>query len=369
MSVPPLFTPTRMGALELPNRIAMAPLTRMRADNPGRVPTGLHAEYYAQRAGAGLIVGEATAISPEAVGWADTPGLWSPQQVHGWRGVTDAVHAAGSRMIAQLWHTGSLSHPDFFDGAPPMSASAVNPEQLSSTPTGRKPTVTPRAMTRAEIRRTVADYATAARNAVAAGFDGVQILANFTYLPAQFLNRATNRRTDRYGGSIANRARLVLEIIESVAGAIGPERTGIKLGPMHESGPFTADDETLPTAEYVVSRLDDYRLSHLLLMGATHELAGTPLADLAGDGMFRHFRPLYGGTLIASVDMDAERGNRLVRAGLADVIAFGRPFIANPDLPARLATGAAPADTDWSTVYAAGPAGYTDYPALEPVAA
>ncbi|AKA01957.1 12-oxophytodienoate reductase [Streptomyces noursei ZPM] len=365
MNVAPLFTPVRMGDLELPNRIAMAPLTRMRADNPGHVPTALQAEYYAQRASAGLIVGEATAISPDGFGWADTPGLWSPEQIRGWRQVTEAVHSAGGRMIAQLWHTGALSHPDLRGGALPLSASAINPQQRSVTPSGRKPTVTPRAMTTAEIRQTIADYATAARNALAAGFDGVQILANFLYLPAQFLNKATNQRTDAYGGSIENRARLTLEIADAVATAVGPERTGVKLGPMHETGPFEANDETLPSAEYVISRLNG--LSHLLVMGATHDLTATPLDGLDSDGMFAHIRPLFDGTLIANVELDAERAAHLVEAGLADVVAFGRPFIANPDLPARLATGAPLADVDWTTVYASGARGYTDYPALAAV--
>src|SRR6202030_2614483 len=194
MSGQPLFTPIRMGNLHLPNRIVMAPLTRMRAGSLDHVPTQLQADYYAQRASAGLIVAEATAISPEGFGWADTPGLWSAEQVRGWRRVTDAVHAAGGRIIAQLWHTGAISHPDLRDGLPPLSASDVDPLQVSVTPSGRKPTVTPRPMTKSEIRKTVADFARAARNAMQAGFDGVQILANYLYLLAQFLNRTTNRR-------------------------------------------------------------------------------------------------------------------------------------------------------------------------------
>src|SRR6202171_5478176 len=188
----PLLTPYRMGDLDLPNRVIMAPLTRMRANPDDHVPTALQAEYYAQRASAGLIVAEATAISPEGFGWADTPGLWSAEQVRGWRRVTDAVHAAGGRIIAQLWHTGAISHPDLRDGLPPLSASDVDPLQVSVTPGGRKPTVTPRPMTKDEIRQTVADYARAARNAMEARFDGVQILANYLYLIAQFLNRTTN---------------------------------------------------------------------------------------------------------------------------------------------------------------------------------
>jgi N-ethylmaleimide reductase len=209
MSVQPLFTPVRMGDLDLPNRIVMAPLTRMRAGSIDHVPTALQAEYYAQRASAGLIVAEATAISPDGFGYADTPGLWSADQVRGWRLVTDAVHAAGGRIVAQLWHTGAIAHPDVRGGSQPLSAADVDLLHESVTPSGRKPTVAPRPMTTAEIRQTVADYARAARNAMEAGFDGLEILAAYLYLIPQFLNRTTNRRTDEYGGSIVNRARIL----------------------------------------------------------------------------------------------------------------------------------------------------------------
>jgi len=363
--IQPLLTPVRMGDLELRNRIVMAPLTRMRADNPGHAPTELHARYYAQRASAGLIVGECTAISPAGYGWADTPGLWSAEQARGWRGVTDAVHQRGTRIIAQLWHTGALSHPDFFNGKLPVSASDVDPIQVSVTPSGRKPTVAPRPMTRDEIRQTVADYAQAARNAIEAGFDGVQIQANYLYLIAQFFNKTTNRRADEYGGSIENRARFFFEILETVLEHVPANRVGVKTGPMNVGGAFAANDETLPISEYVIERLNDYDLSHLLLMGATTDFSDTPLAALAGDGMFRHFRALYRGPFIANTGIDRERGNRLIEEGIADMVAFGRPYIANPDLPERFAAGAPLAEVDWNTVYAAGAAGYTDYPALE----
>jgi N-ethylmaleimide reductase len=360
----PLFTPVRMGKLELPNRIVMAPLTRMRAANSEHAPTELHAEYYAQRASAGLIIGECTEISPDAYGWADTPGLWSAEQVRGWRRVTDAVHKNGGLMYAQLWHTGAMSHPDFFDGALPMSASDVNPEQESVTPFGKKPTVSPRPMSGDEIRQTVADFGTAAKNAMEAGFDGVQIQANFLYLIAQFLNSATNLRIDEYGGSAINRARFLFESIETVLEFVEPGRVGIKIGPMNVSGAFVANADTLPDMEYVIKKLNDYDLAHLLMMGATTDFTGGPLEHLAGDGMFEHFRPLYRGHLIANVEMTRERGNRLIQTGLADSIAFGRPYIANPDLPERFLTGASLNEVSWPTVYASGPKGYTDYPAL-----
>lgn len=362
----PLFTPYRLGALDLPNRIVMAPLTRMRARSDDHVPTALQAEYYAQRAAAGLIVTEGVAISPDGFGWADTPGLWTQAQVRGWRRVTDAVHAAGGRILAQLWHTGAMSHPDLRGGALPLSASNVDPEQRSVTAAGRVPTVAPQPMTRDEIRQTVADYARAARNAMTAGFDGVQIQANYLYLLAQFLNRATNRRTDDYGGEIEGRARILFEVVEAILDEVDPSKVGVKIGPMHETGPFAANDETLPMAEYAIRELSGYGLSHLLIMGNTTDFTGTPLEPLMGDGMFRHFRPIFRGTLIANVLMDRERGNRLIAEGLADLVAFGRPFIANPDLVERLRTGAPLAEIDWTTVYASGPKGYSDYPALQP---
>src|SRR3984957_3117143 len=368
MFVQPLFIPVCMGELHLPNRIVMAPLTRMRAGPIDHVPTALQAEYYAQRASAGLIVAEDTAISPDGFGWADTPGLWSAEQVRGWRRVTNAVHAAGGRIIAQLWHTGAIAHPDLRGGTQPLSASDVNLLQESVTPTGRKPTVKPRPMTIDEIRQTVADYARAASNALEAGCDGVQILANYLYLLAQFLNRTTNRRTDEYGGGIENRARILFETVEAVLEEVEPSRVGVKISPMHEGGAFAAHEETLPMAEYAIRELGGYGLSHLLLMGNTTDFSGTPLEPLMGDGMFRHFRPIFRGTLIANANMNAERGNRLVREGVADMVAFGRPYIANPDLVERLASGAPLAEVDWETVYAAGPRGYSDYPTLEPVA-
>ena len=366
MSNHPLFTRYRMGDLDLPNRIVMAPLTRMRAQSHDHVPTTLQAEYYAQRASAGLIIAEATAISPEGFGWVDTPGLWTKEQVRGWRRVTDAVHAAGGRIIAQLWHTGAISHPELLEGAQPVSASNVDPGQLSFTRTGWKPTVTPRPLTKQEIRVTVADFGRAARNAREAGFDGVQILANYLYLISQFLNAATNLRKDEYGGSLGNRSRFLFDVVESVLGEIEAQRVGVKISPMHEGGAFQANDETLPVTEYAIQKLSTYNLSHLLLMGNSTDFTGTPLEKLADDGMFRHFRPLFKGTLIANVKMDRDRGNRLIAEGLADLVAFGRPYIANPDLVRRFRENAPLAEVDWDTVYGSGPRGYSDYPTYQP---
>jgi N-ethylmaleimide reductase len=365
MSNQPLFMPYRMGDLDLPNRIVMAPLTRMRAQSHDHVPTTLQAEYYAQRASAGLIISEATAISPEGFGWADTPGLWTTGQVRGWRRVTDAVHASGGRIIAQLWHTGAISHPELRGGAQPVSASNVDPGQISVTPTGRKPTVTPRPLTKQEIQVTVADFARAARNAMQAGFDGVQILANYLYLISQFLNAATNLRKDKYGGSLENRSRVLFEVVEAVLGEVNAQQIGVKISPMHEGSAFLANDETLPITEYAIQKLSSYNVSHLLLMGNTTDFTGTPLDKLTDDGMFHHFRPLYNGTLIANVKMDRDRGNRLIAERLADLVAFGRPYIANPDLVQRFAENAPLAEVDWETVYGSGLHGYSDYPTYQ----
>jgi N-ethylmaleimide reductase len=249
-------------------------------------------------------------------------------------------------------------------GSPPLSASDVNLLYVSVTASGKKPTVAPRPMTIAEIRQSVADYAHSARNAMEAGFDGLEILAAYLYLIPQFLNRTTNRRTDEYGGSIENRARILFEVVEAVLEEVDPSRVGVKIGPMHDGGPMAANDETLPITEYAVRKLDGYGLSHLLLMGNTTDFTGTPLEPLMGDGMFRHFRPIFRGKLIANVGMTAERGNRLIAEGLADLVAFGRPYIANPDLVERLATGTPLAEVNWPTVYTSGPRGYSDYPAM-----
>ena len=357
----PLLRRFSMGPVALANRIVMAPLTRMRAHPVDHVPTELQAEYYAQRASAGLIIAEATAISQQGFGWANTPGLWSLAQIKGWRVVTDAVHKAGGKIVAQLWHTGAMSHPDLQDGLLPVSASDINPIQLSVTSSGRVPTVTPRPLTLEEIRHTVTDYAAAAKHAMEAGFDGVQILANYLYLIAQFMNKATNKRKDQYGGSLENRSRFLFEVLESVARAVGEEYTGVKMSPMHEAGPFAANEETLEITEYAASRLNDYDLSHLLMMGNTTDFSGSPIEALANDGMFRHFRQIYRGTLIANVNMTQERGSHLLNEGLADLIAFGRPYISNPDLVRRFELGLPLAEVDWPTVYSSGPEGYVDY--------
>ncbi|MEU9991455.1 alkene reductase [Streptomyces sp. NPDC048045] len=365
-SMQPLLKPYRMRDISLANRMVMAPLTRSRARNRDLLPTELHAQYYAQRASAGLIISEGVWISPDAIGWHDVPGLFTDEQIAGWKRVTDAVHRAGGVIFAQLWHTGSASHPDFFDGRPPLAPSAVNPGLRAPTPTGRKPTVQPRAMSEQDIRRTVADYATAARHAMAAGFDGVQVQAGFNYLISQFLNPRTNVRTDRYGGTLENRARFLFEVVEAVGEFVDLRRVGVKAGPAwSQTGEFVAGADALSESEYVLGRLNDYELSHLLLMGMMSDPAGGPLQQLAGDEMFRHFRKIYQGTVIANVGFDQHRGNALLADDLADLVAYGQTFISNPDLPARFASHAPLAEARPDLFYGPDAAGYTDYPPLE----
>jgi N-ethylmaleimide reductase len=362
----PLLRSYRLGDEDLMNRVVMAPLTRARAENRGLVPTPLHAEYYAQRAGAdgaGLIITEGTWVSPQAVGWADVPGIYSAEQVEGWRLVTAAVHAKGAKIFAQLWHTGSASHPDFFDGTPPLAPSAVNPLLQSPTATGRKDTVQPVAMSREQIAQTVSDFRQAAQNAIAAGFDGVQIQAGYVYLFNQFLTPATNHRDDEYGGSVQNRARFLFEVLDAVSGAIGVHRVGVKAGPITgEFGKFVSTVQTQATSDYVINRLNDYDLHHLLLMSAMSDLTGTPVSHLQGNEIYRHYRGIYKGTVMANVGFDWSRADEVLRENLADLVAFGRPFIANPDLTERFRRGHLIEESNPATHYGGGEAGYTDYP-------
>jgi N-ethylmaleimide reductase len=361
-----LLQPFRLGEDDLPNRVVMAPLTRARAENQELVPSRFHAEYYAQRAGtdgAGLIVTEGTWVSPQAVGWADVPGIYSREQIDGWRVVTEAVHAKGARIFAQLWHTGSASHPDFFGGIPPLAPSAVNPLVKSPTAAGRKDTVQPRAMSKQEIRDTVRDFKRAARNAMDAGFDGVQIQAGYVYLFNQFLTPVTNDRDDEYGGPVENRARFLFEVLDALSEVVSARQIGVKTGPITgELGKFVSTDQTLATSDYVIDRLNDYNLHHLLLMSAMSDLSNTPVAQLQGNGIYHHYRRIYKGAVIANVGFDWERANSVLSENLADLVAFGRPFIANPDLTERFRKGLPISESNPATHYGGGAAGYIDYP-------
>ncbi len=346
-----LFDPLRLGDLELPNRIIMAPLTRCRA-SPGRVPNALMAQYYRQRAGAGLIVSEATSVSPQGVGYPDTPGIWTDAQVEGWRGVTRAVHEAGGRIFLQLWHVGRISDPAYLDGELPVAPSAIAPQGHVSLLRPKRPYVTPRALTREEIPNIIADYRRGAELARQAGFDGVEIHGANGYLLDQFLQDHSNRRQDEYGGSIENRARLLLEVADAAIAIWGPGRVGVHLSPRgdtHDMG----DHDPLATFSHVVRELDRRGIAFLLVREY-----GAP--DSLGPKLKRDFR----GTYIANEGLDQESATRLLTQGDADAAAFGRLFIANPDLPRRFAEGAPLNTPDPATFYGGGAHGYVDYPGL-----
>ncbi|RUR85830.1 alkene reductase [Chlorogloeopsis fritschii PCC 9212] len=355
-----LFTPYKLGDIELNNRIVMAPLTRNRAGK-GNVPNELNAEYYAQRASAGLIISEATQVSPQGQGYPFTPGIHSPEQIAGWKLVTNAVHQQGGRIYLQLWHVGRISHPDLQpDGALPVAPSAIPAQGQASTYEGMKPFVTPRALETEEIPGIVEQYRRGAENALAAGFDGVEIHGANGYLIDQFLRDGTNHRTDEYGGSIENRARLLLEITEAVTGVWGAKRVGVRLSP---SGTFNdmSDSNPLATFGYAAEALNQFDLAYLHIYEATE-------ADIRHGGTIvptSHIRERYKGTLMVNGDYTLEKGNTVLARGEADLVSFGRLFIANPDLPQRFALNAPLNQPDPSTFYGGTEKGYTDYPTFE----
>ena len=359
----PLLSEYSIGDIILNNRVVMAPLTRSRADNPGKVPNDLMVEYYSQRASAGLIISEGSQISERAVGYINTPGIHTDEQVKGWRKVTDAVHARGGKMFCQLWHVGRMSHPDFHGGEPPLSASAINPNSQSFTPEGFKDTVTPKAMTIDDIQETIADYGQAAKNAMAAGFDGVEIHSSNGYLLHQFFSRTSNVRTDDYGGSKENRAKILFEVIDEIKKHIPEDRIGLRLNPsLHDIFGMTLDEESIPTFDYIVNKLNDYDLAYLHLSEPFNDVSDVPHAE---PNIAEHYRPLYKGTLMINAGFNQERGNQVIADGLADLVAFGKLFISNPDLVERFAANAETARWDEDTFYTPGAKGYTDYPKYE----
>lgn len=353
-----LFDPLTVGSLHLPNRIVMAPLTRGRAGREG-IPNALMAEYYSQRAAAGLIISEATGISREGLGWPNAPGLWTDAQVEGWKHVTDAVHAAGGRIIAQLWHMGRLVHSDL-GGGQPLSASVTTAPHKAHTYEGKKPYEEARAATLEDIARITADYARAARNAIAAGFDGVQLHAANGYLIDQFLRDGTNQRTDDYGGSVENRTRLLREVTEAIIAEVGPDRTHVRLSPNGES---QGCNDSNPQAIFGEAGrvLGGLGIASLELRepGPQSTFAATDVAPVS-----HLIRPIFGGAIILNSDYVHDSAEARLAEGVADAISFGRPFIANPDLVARLAKDAALQVPDVPTLYSSGPEGYTDYPVL-----
>ncbi len=362
--MPSLSDPITLGAIAAPNRVLMAPLTRGRATRD-HVPTAIMAEYYAQRASAGLIISEATGISREGLGWPFAPGLWSREQVEAWQPVTGAVHEAGGRIVAQLWHMGRIVHPDFLDGQPPVSSSATTAPGEAHTYAGKQPYTEARPLRLDEIPRLIADYVHAARNAIAAGFDGIQIHAANGYLIDQFLRDNSNFRDDAYGGPVENRIRLLDEVTRVVVGEIGAGRTSVRLSPNGEvQGVNDSDPHALFGA--AAAALDNHGIAFLELRepGLDGSFGKAEVAPVAPT-IRSHFK----GPLVLNSDYRADTAQAALDSGVADAIAFGRPFIANPDLPARLATNA-PLNADvMATWYSQGTEGYLDYPALQPVAA
>lgn len=349
--MPTLFDPLQLGALHLPNRIFLAPLTRSRAGSE-RVPNALMAEYYRQRSSAGLILSEATSVTPMGVGYANTPGIWSNEQVAGWKLVTQAVHEAGGRIFLQLWHVGRVSDPLFLDGALPVAPSAIAPAGHVSLVRPEKPFVTPRALGLAELPGIVEAYRQGAENAQLAGFDGVEIHGANGYLLDQFLQTKTNQRTDDYGGPVENRARLMLEVTDAVISVWGADRVGMHLAPRgdaHDMG----DANPLETFGHVARELGNRKIA--FICAREHQ---------APDSIGPALKQAFGGVYVANEKFTLESGNAILAAGDADAVAFGVPYLANPDLPERFAKGAALNVPDPATFYASGAHGYTDYPVL-----
>ncbi|WP_024675280.1 alkene reductase [Pseudomonas syringae] len=358
MSEKALFEPSQLGHLTLANRIVMAPLTRNRA-GAGLVPTDLTTTYYAQRASAGLIITEATQISAQAQGYQDTPGLYTPEQIAGWRKVTDAVHAEGGRIFVQLWHVGRVSHVDLQpDGAAPVAPSAIRAQTKTFVNNGFADVSEPRALELEELPGIVNDFRQAAANAIAAGFDGVEIHGANGYLLDQFIKDNANLRTDAYGGSIENRARLLLEVTAAVAKEIGAHRTGVRISPVSPANGVSSSDPQ-PQFDYIAEQLSELGIAFIhVVEGAT----GGPrdVAPFDYDALRQRFKQTY----LANNGYDLELATARINANEADLIAFGRPFISNPDLIERLKTGAPLAPLNQATLYGGGAKGYTDYPTL-----
>ncbi len=346
-----LFDPLQAGAFTLKNRVVLAPLTRCRA-SAGRVPNDLMREYYAQRTSAGLMLSEATSVSPMGVGYPDTPGIWSDEQVAGWKRITEAVHQAGGTILLQLWHVGRISHPDYLGGALPVAPSAIAPKGHVSLMRPMRDYVVPRALDLNEIPGIVAEYRRGAENAKRAGFDGVEVHGANGYLLDQFLQDGSNVRTDAYGGPIENRARLMLEVVDACIGVWGADRVGLHLSPRGDAHTM-GDSNPLATFGYVAQETGRRKLAFL----CTRERQGP-------DSIGAQLRQAFGGVLIGNEKFTKETAAAALNAGAADAVAFGQLFIANPDLPARFKLDAPLNTPDPATFYAQGPKGYTDYPAL-----
>jgi len=356
-----LFTPAQVGTLLTTNRVVMAPLTRSRA-GPGNVPTQLNALYYAQRASAAFIISEATQIAPEGQGYISTPGIYSTEQIEGWKCVTKAVHACNGQFVLQLWHVGRISHPSFQPGGvAPVAPSAIQPKGQAFTAKGFEPIPKPRALEPREIAQIVAQYAQGARNAIAAGFDGVEVHAANGYLIDQFLQDRTNKRSDQYGGSIENRTRFLLEVVDAVSAAVGAERTGVRISPQNRMNDI-ADSDPQALFSFVAQSLSSKGLAYLHVIEGDTSGAAVPSFDYLG------LKRRFGGPVVANNGFNKERASHALAQGRADLIAFGNLFIANPDLVVRLFLDAPLAPVNRETLYGGADQGYTDYSLLRSVA-
>lgn len=363
MSNSTLLRPFQFNTSSFNNRMAMAPMTRSRAGNDGNLATDQMAIYYADRADAGLLITEGTVVSKKAVGFINVPGIYSKEQTESWKQVTQAVHDKGGKIFVQLWHTGRLSHPDLHNGELPHAPSAINPEAKAYVATGFVDTVTPKEMTVEEIKETILDFKNSTENAVEAGFDGVELHAANGYLFHQFFNGKSNTRTDEYGGSIENKARILFETLDALKDVIDYSRVGVRLNPsMHGVQGMTVDQDTIPTHEYIVNRLNDYGLAYVHFTEPFTDVSEVPYAVTE---IAKHFRPIYKGLLMINKGFTKESGNQVIEDGYADMVAYGVPFIANPDLVQRFEEDAPLNAADQSTFYTFTAKGYNDYPKME----
>ena len=361
-----LLKPIKLGDLTLKNRVIMAPMTRSRADNPAKVPTAdLQGLYYKQRASAGLIITEGSQVSEKAVGYINTPGIHTKEQTEAWKEVTKMVHDEGGKIFIQLWHVGRISHPDFHNGDLPHAPSALNPNAKSFTPEGFKDTVSPKEMTLEDIKQTIQDFKNAAKNAWEAGFDGVEIHSSNGYLLHQFFSSTSNIREDEYGGSIENRSRILFEIIDEIKTVMPENRIGLRLNPsLHGIFGMTLNEDTIPTFDYIIEKLNEYDLAYLHLSEPFNDVSEV---EGAVTEIAKRYRPIYKDNLMINANFDQEKGNKVIEEGDADMVAYGKPYISNPDLVERFAANAALAEYNTDTFYTPGHKGYTDYPKLQEV--
>lgn len=358
-----LFENFKSENLNLNNRIVMAPMTRSRSNNKENAATELTATYYAQRATAGLIITEGTFVSEEGIGVINVPGIYTNTQIEGWKKTTSAVHKEGGKIFAQLWHTGAYSHPDLHNGKLPLAPSNYNPNQEVFTAKGFQPSVSPQPMTIDDIKRTIQDFKQATINAIEAGFNGVELHAANGYLLQQFFSKNSNNRTDEYGGTPENRARILFDILDAIKDIADTKKVGVRLNPsLHGIMGILVDDETIETYNYIVNRLNDYDLAYIHLI--------EPFTDVTANKhaiqeVAKHFRKIYNGTIIINRAFNKETATKVIEDGDADLVSFGVPFIANPDLVERYKTDAPLNTPDQTTFYTPGEKGYTDYPFLK----